>query len=324
MKVVVTGAAGFIGYHLTKKLLKKKVKVYGIDNLNSYYSTQLKKDRLKELKKYKNFIFYKKNLNNFNSNLKLFSKISPFAIYHLASQPGIIYSYLNPNTYKNNNINATKNLIKISNIIKINKFYFTSSSSVYGIKKKYPIKESSKMKPINYYAKTKKDCEILLLQKLSKKIDLKIFRPFTVYGPFSRPDMLFIKYLSSYKSKKPFVLYNYGNYVRDFTYVDDVVDILFDFLKIGFLKKNIFNICSSKPVNITKIVKLINKFYKKEKLVIYKKRRKGEMIKTFGDNRYLKKIIKKRKFMNIEKGIIKTINWYKDYKNKNNLLFHKF
>ena len=102
------------------------------------------------------------------------------------------------------------------------------------------------------------------------------------------------------------------------------MDILFDFLNIGFLKKNIFNICSSKPVNITKIVKLINKFYKKEKLVIYKKRRKGEMIKTFGDNRYLKKIIKKRKFMNIEKGIIKTINWYKDYKNKNNLLFHKF
>ncbi len=324
MNIVVTGAAGFIGYHLSKKLLDKNLKVYGIDNLNTYYSNQLKKDRLKKLLKYKNFVFFKKDLGNYIQIKKILNKISPSIIYHLASQPGIIYSFSNPDTYKNNNINVTRNLIKISNEINIDKFYFTSSSSVYGNKTKYPIKENSKIAPLNYYAETKKVCEQLLEKELSKNIDLKIFRPFTVYGPYSRPDMLFIKYLNSFKSKKPFILYHHGNYIRDFTYIDDVVDVLFKSLKIGFLKKRKINICSSHPVSIKKIIKIVNKFYNQKKIIELKKKRKGEMIKTYGDNRYLLKLMKNKNFVNITLGIKKTVSWYKLYKNKKNLKFKKF
>ena len=324
MKIVVTGSAGFIGYHLAKRLLKEKFIVYGIDNLNNYYSNNLKKERIKELLKNKNFIFYKKDLNEYNQIFKILKNISPTIIYHLASQPGIIYSFLNPKTYKNNNINVTKNLIKISNKLKIEKFYFTSSSSVYGNKKKFPIKEDAKLSPMNYYAETKLICEKLLKKQLSKNTDLKIFRPFTVYGTFSRPDMLFIKYLNSYTNKKPFVLYNYGNYIRDFTYIDDVVDVLFKSLRIGKIRKKIINICSSNPININDVIKIINKTFYKKKKIEFKKRRKGEMIKTFGDNKYVLKLIKNKKFINIKYGIKKTVDWYKSYKQKNYLKFNKF
>ena len=136
--------------------------------------------------------------------------------------------------------------------------------------------------------------------------------------------MLFIKYLESYKSKKPFILFNNGDYIRDFTYIEDVVKILVKALKIEKINKNIINICSSEPVSIKKIVYLINKFYKKKKLINFQNKRKGEMVKTFGDNNYATKIIGKNKLINMETGIVNTIKWYKNYKNKKNLKFNKF
>ena len=324
MNIILTGAAGFIGYHLALELLKKKHKVLGIDNFNNYYSKSYKRSRVQKLIKNKNFIFYNLDLKKIDKFKKKLIKFKPSAIYHLASQPGIMYSFKNPESYIKNNITVTKKLINCTSYLNIKKFYFTSSSSVYGNTKKFPISENTPKKPLNLYAKTKLECEKILCKSFKKKkIDLKIFRPFTVYGPYSRPDMLFISYLNSVYQNKYYTLYNNGNYIRDFTYVVDVAKILTKFLNIPEQKRNIFNICSSKPQKIIKIIKLINKNNKKLINLKYKPIIKGEMIKTYGDNSRIKKLIKFKNFISIEKGIKNTVNWYKKFKNKDQLKFEK-
>ena len=322
MKIIVTGSAGFIGFYLAKELLKKNYSVYGIDNFNDYYSPSLKKERIRILKKYKNFKFKLLDLKNYKKSYSLIKKIKFNCIYHLASQPGIMYSFKNPKTYRSNNIDVTMNLIKICKKIKPEKFYFTSSSSVYGNQKKYPLRENFKLLPINFYAKTKKECEKFLQRQFKNTdIDLKIFRPFTVYGPYARPDMLFISYLKKCEEKSIFSAYHYGEYVRDFTYVEDVAKILCLFLKVPKIKKNIFNICSSKPKKIIQIIKIINKFVKKNCNLSLKPKRKGEMLTTYGDNKYLRKIIKFKKFTPIKIGIKKTVLWFYNYKDKRSFNF---
>ena len=324
MRILLTGVAGFIGFHLASELLKRKYSIIGLDNLNSYYSAKYKKHRIEILKKNKNFKFKKIDLKNKKKLSLLFKKNKPDYVFHLASQPGIMYSFKNPSTYISNNILATKNLILASINYNIKKFYFTSSSSVYGNKKKFPIKENSKLKPINLYAKTKKQCEMMLIKCFKKtNIDLKIFRPFTVYGTFARPDMIFLTYLKKSLENKSFYLFNKGNYTRDFTYVGDVAIILAKFLSVGKIKYKIFNICSSKPIKIKKIIPIINKYSKQKCKIVLKPYRKGEMIKTYGDNNKIKKIVNFKKFTNINAGIKKTIKWYLSFKNKDILYFDK-
>lgn len=322
MRILITGAAGFIGYHLSKELIKKN-NVLGIDNFNNYYSPKYKKIRISLIKK-KNFKFLKLDLRNKKKLDLVFKKFKPNIVYHLASQPGIMYSFKNPKTYVSNNIKVTKNLIEQSIINNIDKFYFTSSSSVYGNKKKYPIDENSLLRPINTYAKTKKECEKILLKNFKDtNIDLKIFRPFTVYGPYARPDMIFISYLKRAMNKENFHLFNRGEYVRDFTYVEDVVKILSKFLKVGKINNKIFNICSSNPIKIKNLVKKIDKYNLNKPNIVFKPYRNGEMKKTYGNNQLIKKIIKFKKFTNIDSGIKKTLNWYSKFKNKDLLNFDK-
>ena len=322
MNILITGVAGFIGYHLAKEL-KKKNCVLGIDNFNNYYSPKYKKQRLNLISK-KNFKFLKLDLRNKKKLALVFKKFKPNIVYHLASQPGIMYSFKNPKTYVSNNIKVTRNLIEQSIIHNIDKFYFTSSSSVYGNKKKYPIDENSSLRPINTYAKTKKECEKILLKNFKNtNIDLKIFRPFTVYGPYARPDMIFVSYFKRAMNKENFYLFNNGEYVRDFTYVEDVAKILSKFLKVGKINHKIFNICSSNPIKIKNLVKIIDKYNLNKPKIVLKPYRNGEMKKTFGNNHLIKKIIKFKKFTNIESGIRKTVNWYSKFKNKDLLTFDK-
>ncbi len=324
MKILITGSAGFIGFHLAKELLKYKYKVIGIDNFNNYYSKIYKKYRISKLIPNKNFYFKKIDLKNRNSLDNLFKKLKPDMIFHLASQPGIIYSFKNPKSYLENNIYATKNIMQIAHKHHVKKFYFTSSSSVYGNQKKFPIKESQTLRPLNTYAKTKKKCEEILINFFGKtNVDLKIFRPFTVYGTYSRPDMIFLSYLKRTSKNQEFYLYNNGNYIRDFTYVDDLCRILRRFIKVGNISDKIINICSSKPLRIKKILPIIDLYNLKKAIVINKPIRKGEMTKTYGDNRTLKKYINFKKFTKIESGVKKTVNWYKNFKKKNILDFKK-
>jgi len=300
MKILITGAAGFIGYHLSKSFLKRNYKVYGIDSLNSYYSIKLKKLRLSNLSKNKNFYFKKLNLCNYRNSLNYIEKIKPDYVFHLAGQPGVIYSYKDPVSYKNNNILATENLIKIINIYKVKKFIFASSSSVYGNKKKFPITENQLLKPENYYGMTKKICEKAIKDKL--KVPYIIFRLFTVYGSFGRPDMFFSIFLRKIFAKKNINLYNHGEYVRDFTYIDDVIDV---FRKVMFLniKKKILNVCSSNPIKMNELIKIIRRILKIKININYKNSRKGEMTKTYGSNLRLQKLINKKKYFRIDRGI---------------------
>ena len=243
---------------------------------------------------------------------------------HFAAQPGVIYSYKTPKSYYDNNIVATDKLIDSVKKIKIEQFIFISSSSVYGDQKKYPINEKARLKSINYYAETKIQCE----KKIRKKFkechhSTKILRPFTVYGPYGRPDMLILKMLTLIKKRKKIDIFNYGKHLRDFTYVGDVVKIIY---KLSNKKnKNIktFNICASNPIEINKVIKLFEKLLNKNFLINSLPKRQGEMKITYGSNKYLLKFIDFKKFTTINQGLRKTIDWYKKFKYKKLLELHK-
>ena len=316
MNILVTGACGFIGFHLANRLCNnKKYTVYGVDSLNKYYSIRLKKIRLKILKRNKNFKFIKIDISNYLKFKKFFFKKKIDILYHLAGQPGVMYSYKNPNSYIKNNILATKNILKCLQLNDLwSKFIFASSSSVYGERKKYPISESSNLKPINFYAKTKMECENMIL---NSKIDNKkffIFRFFTVYGELSRPDMFVSKYLKSLKLNTKINLYHFGKHFRDFTFIKDVTWILIKSISLPYSdKKRIFNICASKPIQMLKLVSIINSKLKLRTKINLLPKRRGEILKTYGSNAYLKKVFKIKKFTDISKGLNKTISAFLKY-----------
>ncbi|WP_099340024.1 NAD-dependent epimerase/dehydratase family protein [Candidatus Fonsibacter ubiquis] len=305
MIYLLTGSSGFIGFHLANELLRNpKNKVYGLDSLNKYYSISLKKKRTNILKKKKNFKFLNINLCNYNLSKKIILEIKPNFIFHLAGQPGVIYSFKDPVSYKNNNILATKNLLKIIRLIKVKKFIFSSSSSVYGEQKKFPIKENFKLNPINYYAVTKLKCENLIRKKLKElKIPYIIFRLFTVYGPMGRPDMFIYSAVKKINKSKLITLYNHGKSLRDFTYIDDVVKAFIKSISKKISNNPIINICSSNPINILKITNTIGKLLKKKIRIQFRNSRKGEIDKTHGSNALLKRIFKVKKFTDITKGL---------------------
>ena len=229
MKILVTGCCGFIGFNFTKFLAKsnKKLKIVGIDNLDNYYSVKLKKDRLKNLLKHKNFIFFKCDLENYKLIEKIFKKNKFKYIFHLAAQAGVRYSIINPKKYIKSNINGFFNILDLSRNIKVKKIFYASSSSVYGDSRTFPLEEKNTIHPKNLYGLTKKFNEELA-EVFSKFYKMKLvgLRFFTVYGEWGRPDMMIIKYIDSSFKKKNFYLNNYGNHTRDFTYIGDVVQIM--------------------------------------------------------------------------------------------------
>ena len=203
-KILITGAAGFIGYSLCKKLIQNKNnEVIGIDNLNSYYSTKMKKERLKELKFKKNFQFLKLDLLQKNKLNNLFKKMKFNIVYNFAAQAGVRYSFENPDSYVNSNIIGFNNILDLIKKFKIEKFFFASSSSVYGDIGPFPKKENSKLNTLNIYSLSKLSNEIIA-KSFSKKSNTQIIglRFFSIYGEWQRPDMLILKYLIAAKKKK--------------------------------------------------------------------------------------------------------------------------
>ncbi len=311
MKILITGSSGFIGFHLLNRLLKNKNnRILGIDSMNNYYSPNIKYARLRLLKKYRNFYFVKMNLNNKNKLDKVFNNFRPKIIIHLAGQPGVLYSFKNPKSYKQNNIEATKVLATVSKKYDVKKFIFGSSSSVYGDQKNFPIKENFKKNPKNYYAQTKFKCEEMVKKRFPKKF--QIFRFFTVYGPYGRPDMFIHKLLKSFKSNKIIKLHNFGNNFRDFTYIDDVIDILEQSISYNY-KNKVLNICRSRPLKNTKLISIIQKIYKKKIDIKSVGKIKGEMLITHGSNELLKLNTNLKSFTSIEKGLKKTVNIFKKF-----------
>ncbi len=317
MKILITGVAGFIGYNFTKFLLEKtKFKVIGIDNLNDYYPVKIKKERLKDLNKFKHFRFNKLDLKNNKELKKIFKGKKIDIIYHFAAQAGVRYSLKNPRAYIDSNLLGFFNLIESVKLNGVKKFFYASSSSVYGDSKKFPLNEKDQILPKNIYGLTKKNNEEMVETFFNysnvKCIGLRFF---TVFGEWGRPDMLVYQYLGSiYNKKKTFYLNNFGNHTRDFTYIKDVCEIIYKLTKKK-LKENhqIFNICSNKPIKITNILKIINSNFKKKPLVKKRKFQLADVRKTHGNNNKINNHINKRKYYNIKEALMNTCSWYKKF-----------
>ena len=318
MKYLITGSAGFIGFHLANELVKnEKNTVYGIDNFDDYYSVKLKKARIKLLRKKKNFNFIKINIANKNEINKLLA-IKVDIIFHLAAQAGVRYTLVNPVKYINTNVIGYYNLLTYIKNSSAKCVFYASSSSVYGDAKKFPVDENIYCNPKNIYAFSK------LLNENCSKLFSKIFkvkfiglRFFTVYGEWGRPDMLIYKFLNSAKKNKTFIINNYGKDCRDFTYVGDVISILMKLIeKRNKLKSHeIFNISSNKPIQTEYIINKLSINYSGKKK--YVGANKVEILKTHGNNKKVIRFTKFKKFSDFNEKLILCINWFK----KNNHLF---
>ena len=312
MKILITGSAGFIGYHLATKLTKnKKYKVFGIDNFDNYYSVNLKKKRLKLLKNLKNFKFKKLDILNEKKLQNILKKEKFDIIFHLAAQAGVRYSIINPKKYMQNNIQGFFNILETAKQNKIKRIIYASSSSVYGDSNIFPLTEKQDLKAKNLYSLSKDFNEKLSLVYSSfSNLNLIGLRFFTAYGELGRPDMMMMKYINCKLKGMPFPLYNYGNHYRDFTYISDITEILKRLIEIKINKKNeIYNVCSSNPVKITKVLKIIDKYLPKKSIIKKISMQKADVLKTFGSNRKIKKITKFKKFTSIDQGIKKLCEW---------------
>ena len=334
MKIFITGSSGFIGFHTSKKLLDKGFKVFGYDSMNNYYDINLKRSRLKILKKFKNFSFQKGNIENEKLLNKLVLKFKPKIIIHLAAQAGVRYSIQNPDVYLNTNILGTFNIIKIANKINVKHLIIGSSSSVYGANKKFPFKEIDKTDhQVSFYAATKKSTESLAHSYSSLwKLPITMLRFFTVYGPWGRPDMAYFKFTSKILSQKKIDIYNKGKMFRDYTYIDDIVDGLCKLIqKVPSNKNNnkfkndslspvapfrILNIGNTKKINLINFINTLEKELKKKSKKNYLPMQKGDVHSTLSDSTLLKKITGYHPKTNYKEGIKKFVKWYLDYYKK--------
>ena len=233
MNILITGSAGFIGYHVAVKILKTNANVIGIDNVNNYYDTKIKNDRIKKLKKNKKFFFYKIDLSEYKKINNIVKKNNIKIIIHLAAQAGVRHSIYQPRVYFKSNLEGFFNILEISRHNKIKHLIYASTSSVYGNSKKFPLNEEYTTDfPLSFYAATKKSNEVMAHSySYIYKLPCTGVRFFTVYGPFGRPDMALFKFTKNIMNNKSIELYNHGNHLRDFTYVDDIVDGIFLLIK---------------------------------------------------------------------------------------------
>ena len=312
MSILITGIAGFIGYNFAEKYLKKypKSKIIGVDSLNNYYSRSLKLTRLKKLKK--KIKFYKINTSNKKDLERIFKKNKIVKVYNFAAQAGVRYSLKHPAKYQESNIEGFFNILEFSRLYKVKELFYASSSSVYGESKNFPLKETEKTEPKNFYGLTKKINE-QMAENYSKNYKMSItgLRFFTVYGEWGRPDMSIFKIIDCSFRKKIFYLNNFGNHDRDFTYIQDVTNSI---LKLKNKKgiHEIYNVCSNKPINLKQLLIIINKFISLPK-IIKRPMQKADVKKTHGSNLKILKNTNFKKYTDLKTGIDNTIHWYKKY-----------
>ena len=312
---MITGSAGFIGFHLANFFLNKNYIVIGIDNLNNSYDVKIKKKRISILKKNKNFFFYKKDIKDVNK-LKIKKKIH--CIIHLAAEAGVRKSIKNPYLYVNQNISGTISMFDYARLKKIKNIYYASSSSVYGDKNIYPSKETIiPNQPISIYGITKIATEnIAYYYYKIFSINSIGFRFFTVYGIFGRPDMSIFIFIKSILQNKTIFLNNYGQNFRDYTYVDDVVKFINDTINKTYKKKKFFkilNIGGEFNIKLTTLVKLIEKKLKKKAKIQYKPKILLDPVNSLANTKKIKNLTGKSYKTGLSKGLDITIEWLKDY-----------
>lgn len=281
MKILVTGSAGFIGSHICEKLLGEGYIVYGIDNLNNFYDINLKLKNLEILKNNNNFTFRKDDI----CNTKIIEEIKPDKIIHLASMAGVRYSIENPSLYEKINIGGFIHILEQSVKYKVKKLIYASSSSVYGLNKKFPFKEDDIIECCNSpYACSKLAMEIFAktYYKLYglKNIGLRFF---TVYGPRGRPDMAPYKFLKAIKYGSSFTKFGDGNSMRDYTYIDDIVDGIIGALKNDKIDCEVYNLGNSKPVSLNKFIEICENVSGKKAIYKIVENQLGDVPTTYAD-----------------------------------------
>ena len=313
MKILVTGSAGFIGYHLTQFLLKKNYTVVGLDNINSYYDANLKKSRLSNIKN-KNFIFNKIDLQDKQSIEDLFKKNKFDVVINLAAQAGVRYSISHPEKYIESNVTGFINLLEACRTYSIENFIYASSSSVYGMNSVIPFSEDDEVNhPISLYAATKKSNE-LMAHTYSHLFNIPStgLRFFTVYGPWGRPDMAMYIFVKKILNDEPIDVFNFGNMERDFTYIDDIVKGIRAAIDKNY-DYEIFNLGNSKVENLSNVISNIKKELNCEVKINYKPIQPGDVEKTFSNISKAKKMLGFNPTTSINEGIKKFINWFNDY-----------
>ncbi|MDT2599298.1 NAD-dependent epimerase [Enterococcus hulanensis] len=329
MKILVTGAAGFIGSRLIE-LLDDKNEIVGIDNLNDYYDTSLKIARLNKLNPKNNFRFLKMNLADKDSMLNLFSKENFDIVIHLGAQAGVRYSIENPYAYIDSNIMGMMNILEGARNNPVQHLIYASSSSVYGGNEKVPFStEDSVDHPVSLYAATKKSNE-LMAHTYSNLFDIPTtgLRFFTVYGPFGRPDMAYFSFTNKIVKGETIEVFNNGDMMRDFTYIDDVVEAIIRLIpeipqrNPNWTEKDVseswapyrlFNIGNSTPVKLLDFIETIEKHLGIKAKKVFKPMQPGDVQKTFADVADLERVINFKPTTTIDSGIKKFVNWYKDY-----------
>ena len=330
-KILITGTAGFIGFHLANLLLSEGFNVHGYDGMTDYYDTNLKKDRHKILHKYTNFDSTLGMLEDDKKLSTLTSSFQPDVIIHLAAQAGVRYSLENPRAYIDSNIIGTFNVLEVAKKEKIKHLLIASTSSVYGSNEKMPFTEKEKTDTqLTLYAATKKANENMAHSYSHLwKIPTTAFRFFTVYGPWGRPDMALFKFVSSILKDQPIDVYNNGEMFRDFTYVDDLVcsiKLLINKSPTDSSNKisnkdsisniapfRLINIGNSNTVNLMDFIKTIEEILGKKALYNYMPMQKGDVKATWADSSLLKELTDYRPQTDIKSGIKKFIEWYLDY-----------
>jgi len=310
-KILVTGAAGFIGSKVSEMLLEKGYNVIGVDNLNDYYDIRLKLWRLENLRKNNSFKFYQVDIENFDKLKSIFQEHCPEAAINLAARAGVRYSMENPFVYLSTNTGGNLNLLELCREFKVKKYILASTSSLYA-RQKTPFKEDlSVNSPISPYAATKKAAEVMAYTyHYLYGIDVSILRYFTVYGPAGRPDMSPFRFIKWIMEGSPLEVFGDGSQERDFTYVDDIARGTIKALKpLGY---EIINLGGNKPYKLNESIKLMEKYIGRESKCNYKKFQKADMKATWADIDKAKRLLDWKPRVNLEEGIKRTVEWTKD------------
>lgn len=320
-KILITGAAGFIGYHLAKRLLSLGVQVAGLDNMNAYYDVQLKKDRLARLELYPAFSFTQGDLADGETVNRIFEEFRPDIVVNLAAQAGVRYSIDHPREYIDSNIIGFFNILEACRHYQPEHLLFASSSSVYGNQKKTPFATTDNVDhPISLYAATKKSDELMAYTYCHLYgIPATGLRFFTVYGPFGRPDMAYFKFTNKIMKREPITIFNQGDMYRDFTYVDDIVTGIQNMLCCP-PKPNgegdrykIYNIGNNHPEKLMTFIETLEKALGKTAEKEYLPMQPGDVYQTYADVSELEKDFGFRPSTSIAEGLGKFARWYREY-----------
>lgn len=332
-KYFITGASGFIGFFLSKKLLEEDCKVIGIDNLNDYYDVNLKQARLEQLKQHENFTFIKEDISNKEKIMDVFKEYKPDIVVNLAAQAGVRYSIENPDVYIQSNVIGFYNILEACRHYPVDHLIYASSSSVYGANKKVPFEESDIVDhPVSLYASTKKSNE-LMAHTYSHLYNIPAtgLRFFTVYGPMGRPDMAYFGFTDKYFAGETIKIFNDGDFendlYRDFTYIDDIVTGIEPLLgnpprgEDGAPHK-VFNIGNNNPEKLMTFIAALEKALgnalgrKVEFNKVYEPMKPGDVPATYASTDLIQEAVGFKPETSIEEGLQKFADWYVDYYGK--------